>query len=169
MLSTNQRGAIAEQQIISAALELGIGVFRALMDERYDLIFDVRPQLLRVQCKTAVLNGEVIVVRCYSCRRSPAGLLKRCYTKDEIDGVAAYCAELMSCYFIPAARISGRSTIQLRLQPAQNNQRVGINWANDFEFAATLTPTRGAIAQLGERLRGTQEVAGSSPAGSTLF
>jgi hypothetical protein len=43
----------------------------------------------------------------------------------------------------------------------------GVNWAKDFEFDATLGP-RGAIAQLGERLAGSQKVAGSSPAGSTL-
>jgi hypothetical protein len=38
----------------------------------------------------------------------------------------------------------------------------------DMIFAATLG-RYGAIAQLGERQRGTLEVAGSSPAGSTLF
>ena len=41
-----------------------------------------------------------------------------------------------------------------------------MNWAKDFEFAATLGRF-GAIAQLGERVSGRDEVAGSSPAGST--
>jgi hypothetical protein len=168
MLSTNQRGAVAEAHIVCAALELGIGVFRAVMDERYDLIFDLRPQLLRIQCKTAVLDGDVIVIRCYSCRRSPEGLLKRCYTTDEIDAIAAYCSELDCCFFVPAERISGRSHIQLRRTPTKNNQRLGINWAEDFEFGATLRP-HGAVAQLGEHLTGSQKATGSSPVGSTLF
>jgi hypothetical protein len=47
------------------------------------------------------------------------------------------------------------------------NQSSGIRWAQDFDFAAKLGRQRGAIAQLGERLHGMQEVAGSSPAGST--
>jgi prevent-host-death family protein len=47
-----------------------------------------------------------------------------------------------------------------------NNQRACINWADDFSFDATLGSS-GAIAQLGERVHGMHEVAGSSPAGST--
>ena len=61
--------------------------------------------------------------------------------------------------------ISSR-TVSLRLGPTQNNQEKGINWAEQYEFGATLG-SRGAIAQLGERLLGMQKVAGSSPAGST--
>jgi PD-(D/E)XK endonuclease len=166
MLTTNQRGAVAEGRIICAALELGIGVFRAVLDERYDLVFDLRPNLLRVQCKTAVLSGDVIVIRCYSCRRSPSGLLKRRYTSEEIDAIAAYCAELSRCFLIPVERISERSHIQLRVAPTRNNQHLGINWADDFDFAAKLAP-QGAVAQLGEHLTGSQKATGSSPVGST--
>ena len=60
-----------------------------------------------------------------------------------------------------------RPTIQLRIAPARNNQKRRINWADDFDFAAKLEE-QGAIAQLEERLRGTQEVGGSSPPGSIL-
>ena len=81
MLTTDQKSVVAELAIARKAAELGIGVWSAYTIERYDLIFDLRPQL-------------------------------------------------------------------------------------DFEFDATLGP-RGAIAQLGERLAGSQKVAGSSPAGST--
>ena len=42
----------------------------------------------------------------------------------------------------------------------------GLNWAEDFEFGATLARF-GAVAQLGERDAGSVEAAGSSPAGST--
>jgi hypothetical protein len=80
---------------------------------------------------------------------------------------AAYCADTDRCRFLPLKTFAGRAVIQLRLRPAKNNQPVGVNWAKDFEFAATLGPY-GAIAQLGERLAGSQKVAGSSPAGSTL-
>ena len=143
MLTTNQLGAIAEAEIVSAALKLGIGVFSAVHDERYDLVFDVRPQLLRVQCKTAALSRDVIVIRCYSCRRNAGGLLKRLYTSDEIDAVAAYCGELDRSFFVPAERIDGRSHIQLRLCAPLNNQKIGINWADDFDFAATLRRLKG--------------------------
>jgi hypothetical protein len=53
VLTTDQKGAIAEAPIALAAIELGIGVSRPLGDERYDLIFDLRARFLRVQCKWA--------------------------------------------------------------------------------------------------------------------
>jgi hypothetical protein len=141
-------------------------VWGAYTVERYDLIFDLRPRLVRVQCKWASRYGDVVIVRCYSNRRNRDGLLRRLYSSDQIDAFAAYCADTDRCYYLPMTMFGGRSSIQLRLAPTRNNQQAGINWANDFEFAAKLGP-QGAIAQLGERLSGRQKVAGSSPAGST--
>jgi PD-(D/E)XK endonuclease len=92
--------------------------------------------------------------------------MRKLYSPHEIDAFAAYCAELDRCYFLPLETFGQRSAIQLRLAPARNNQKAGVNWAKDFEFAATLG-LRGAIAQLGERCHGMAEVAGSIPAGST--
>jgi hypothetical protein len=167
VLTTDQKGAIAEAAIALAAIELGIGVSRPLGDERYDLVFDLGTRFLRVQCKWASREGEIVLVRSYSCRRTRDGLLRRPYSTDEIDAVAAYCAELDRCYLLPGQLFGGRAVIHLRLEPTRNNQKLGVNWAEQYEFDATLGRF-GAIAQLGERQRGTLEVAGSSPAGSTL-
>jgi hypothetical protein len=166
VLTTDQKGAIAESAVAAAAIRLGIGVSRPLSPLRYDLVFDTGGLLLRVQCKWAVRRGEVVVVRCYSSRRTADGIAARSYAVDEVDLLAAYCAELDRSWLIPAVRFAGRRHIQLRLAPARNNQRMRVNLARDFEFAATLRPDPGAIAQLGERLAGSQKVAGSSPAGS---
>lgn len=139
MLSTDQKGSIAEAAVVWAAIKLGIGVFKPLTDgERYDLIFRVQSRLVRVQCKWAARKGDVVVVPCFSCRRTANGFPKRRYTPDEIDAIAAYCAELDECYFLPAALVSQRTYLQLRLAPSRNNQARGINWASDYEFEATL-------------------------------
>jgi hypothetical protein len=53
-----------------------------------------------------------------------------------------------------------KHAIQLHVVPARNNQQACINLADDFDF-------EGAVAQLGERRRGTPEVRGSSPLSST--
>ena len=95
-MTPDQKGAIAETAIIHAAVQLGIGVAKPVAPQRYDLIFDVG-ELLRVQCKWAVRTEDVIVVRCYSCRRSRDGMVRRSYTPDEIDSFAAYCADLKRC------------------------------------------------------------------------
>jgi len=139
VLTTNQKGAIAETAIVHAAVKLGIDVYKPVAEGgRYDLIFDLGTRMTRVQCKWAGRRGNVIPVRCYSSRRARDGFLKRSYTSDEADAIVAYCAELDRCYFLPLDLFGGRRYVQLRLSPTHNNQMVGINWAEEFEFAVTL-------------------------------
>ena len=168
MLTTDQKGALAEQAIAFEALKRGIGVFRPLGDERYDLILDLRPRLLRVQCKWAARVGDVVVVRTRRGRRGRAGLIYAYYAPEEIDAVAAYCPDTEQCYLLPHELSVGRAAVQLRLAPTRNNQAAGVWWARDFELGATLSRFGGPIAQLGERLHGMQEVGGSIPPGSTF-
>jgi PD-(D/E)XK nuclease superfamily protein len=168
-MTTGQKGGIAELAIALAAVRLGVEVYRPLVEGgRYDLIFGVGRRLIRVQCKWAPREGDVVMVRCYSCRRSRDGLLKRSYEPGEVDAFAAYCAEVDRCYFLPYERFSGRAHISLRLSPTKNNQSSRVNWASSFEFGATLGADLGAIAQLGERRHGMAEVTGSSPVGSIV-
>ena len=144
MLTTDQKGAAAELAIAHVAADLGVGVFKPLTDgERYDLIFDLRPQLVRVQCKWAPLDRETVIVRCYSSRRAREGLRRRTYTASEADAIAAYCPALGRCFFVPAERFEGHTQVMLRLGPSKNNQRSGINWADDFDFGARLTDLLG--------------------------
>ncbi len=161
-LTTNQKGAIAETAIALAAARLGIVVLKPLCDGgRYDLVFDIGGVLLKVQSKWAVRQGDVIDIRAFSCRRTAGGgLARRGYSESEIDLLAAYCSELDRCYALPANLVSGRSRAHLRLSGTRNHQRQRVRYAADYEFP-------GAIAQLGERLAGSQKVAGSSPASST--
>jgi PD-(D/E)XK nuclease superfamily protein len=166
VLTTDQKGAVAELAIARAAAELGIGVWGSYTVERYDLIFDLRPRLVRVQCKWATRRGDIISVPCYANRRNRNGLLRTFYSPEEIDAFAGYCADLDRCYFLSLEKFVRRTSIQLRLAPTKNNQQAGVNWAKDFEFGATLGRL-GAIAQLGERRAGSAKVAGSIPAGST--
>jgi hypothetical protein len=167
-MTTDQKGAIAEACIAAAAIKLGIDVYRPVAEGgRCDLIFGIGPELLRVQCKWARLVGDVVIVRCYTFRRTRDSYRKTTYSANEVDVIAAYCDDLDRAFLIPIERVASRPTVQLRIAPTRNNQRRLINWADDFDFAAKLEERQGAIAQLGERLRGTQKVAGSSPAGST--
>jgi hypothetical protein len=167
MLSTNQKGALAEAAVAFEAVKLGIGVYTPFSGhEPYDLILDVRGQLLRVQCKWAVRRGEVVVVTCRRNRRGPNGFIRRMYEPGEIDVIAAHCAELGTTYLLPSHLSVARSAVQLRLSATRNNQKSGVHYAQDFEFGATLRRLQGPIAQLGERVAGSDEAAGSSPAGS---
>jgi PD-(D/E)XK endonuclease len=143
MLTTNQKGALAETAIAHEAIKLGIGVYRPLGDERCDLIFDLRPRLMRVQCKWASRRGDVIVVQLYSSRRTADGLRRTYYSPTEIDAFAAYAPDTGSCYFVEFAQIGVIQALHLRLEPAKNNQSKGLRWAREFEFGATLRPLLG--------------------------
>jgi hypothetical protein len=166
VLTTNQRGLLAEAKIIAASIEAGVGVSRPLDDERYDLILDLRPGLLRVQCKLARRHRDVILVRLYTSRRGREGMITRRYALEELDAFGIYCPETVECYLLPATEFVAYRQVHLRLAPSRNNQVEGVRWARDHVFAATLSRLRGPIAQLGERLDGIQKVAGSIPAGS---
>ena len=156
----SQKGAIAETAITAEAVRLGIGVYRPVNEgERCDLIFNLHPQLVRVQCKWGSRQGQIIGIRTSTSRLTPSGYLRTTYSEDEIDAIVAYCADLNQCYFLPIAMVAGKSYIHLRLSPSKNRQRSGINWAESYLL--------GAIAQLGERPAGSREVVGSSPTSST--
>src|SRR2546423_9078223 len=136
-MTTDQKGTIAETSIIAAAAKLGVGVLKPISDGlRYDLVFEVAFRLIRVQCKWAQLRGAVVVVPLRSCRRTREGYLRRSYTVDDADAVVGYCADLERCFWIPIEVIADRPQIMLRLEPARNNQRLRINWAEDFDFTA---------------------------------
>ncbi len=161
MLTTNQKGAIAEAAVMQEAIDLGLGVWLPFAEEPYDLILDLRPGLLRVQCKQAVLRGDVINIG--TCVAAAIGTdcssASTSRTRSTSSRPTAPIPTAATC-----SRTSCRSTG--RLEPAKNNQVRGIRWARDYEFRATLTRIAGPIAQLGERVAGSHEVAGSSPAGS---
>jgi prevent-host-death family protein len=160
-MNPNLRGAIAEAAIAYEAVKCGIEVLRPASEHcRYDLVFGIGSRLLRVQCKSAARNGEVLVIRLVSSWHTPSGYVRSRYKAGEIDLVAAHCHELGRSSLFPVELVEGKTAIQLRLTPPLNGQRAAIHFAANFEFP-------GAIAQLGERLHGMQEVAGSSPASST--
>ena len=167
MLSPSEKGGIAELAIALEAARLGVGVLRPVVEgARYDLILDLGPRLLRVQCKHGVVAGQVVRAGLRTSRATRDGHVRTRYTSAEVDAFGVYCGELNRCFLLPMTRFEGVTYVHLRLAPARNNQRIGVNLADDYDLAKMVRDL-GAIAQLGERLHGMQEVAGSSPASST--
>jgi prevent-host-death family protein len=161
VLTSNDKGNVAEMAIALEATKLGVDVLKPLSEHgRYDLAFDIGGRVLRVQCKTARRRGEVLVINLISSWHSPSGYVRNRYQPGEVDLIAAHDHESTSSYLFPFELVSGLSAFQLRLSPPKNGQRASIQFAADHTLP-------GAIAQLGERVHGMHEVAGSSPAGST--
>src|SRR5271155_3137871 len=62
-LTPSQRGAAAEAAITAMVIQLGLTVLRPLCEgRRYDLVIDLEPELLRVQCKVARSRSGVLIV-----------------------------------------------------------------------------------------------------------
>ena len=160
-MNTSTKGSIAEAVIAAEAVKAGIRVYRPIVEGgRCDLVFEAEDRFLRVQCKSGSRKGAVIVVRLSTCRLTPRGYLYTTYSASEVDAIAVYCPDVDRCYFVPIADVPGQTYLHLRLTPAANNQEAAIRYAAQYEL-------RGAIAQLGERLTGSQEAGGSSPPSST--
>ena len=159
-MDPNRAGVIAESAIAAEAARLGFDVHLPMFGSpRADLILGVGERLLRVQCKSAPLRGDVVIVRARTCRRTADGLKHGTYSPSEIDLIAGYCPELNRCYALPMSLFERRTQICLRVAPARNGQRAGLHFAADYPL--------GAIAQLEEHLAGSEGVVGSSPTSST--
>ncbi|HWW90176.1 MAG TPA: group I intron-associated PD-(D/E)XK endonuclease [Solirubrobacteraceae bacterium] len=138
-LTPSQKGAVAEAAITAAAIQLGLVVLRPLCEGgRYDLMFDLDPAVLRVQCKLARVLPGVLYVGLQTNRCTPRGYVSTSYAATEIDAVAAYSPHLNRCFLLPIGQVEGRRAIHLRLEPTKNNQAERIRWARDYEFQAVM-------------------------------
>ena len=135
MLTPSQKGAIAEAAGAAAVTGLGYTVLRPLCEgRRYDLVLDLEPRLLRVQCKAGRLVNGRIEVRLQSNRLTPAGYVYNTYSAAEIDAIGVYCPDAPDCYLLPIDEIAGQRALHLRMSPPRNSQLRGVRWARDFRL-----------------------------------
>lgn len=158
----NIKGNVAELATAAEAARLGLTVLMPMTEhERYDLVLGIAGRLLRVQCKWGSRQGDVIKVRLRSSYHSPTrGYVVKTYAPDEVDLIAVHCGDLDRSYLLPIEVFTGKATAYLRLGLARNNQRASVHLVAHYEFP-------GAVAQLEERLAGSEEARGSSPLSST--
>ena len=142
-LTPSQKGAAAEAFFAAAAIQLGLTVLRPLSEgRRYDLVVDLEPNLLRVQCKSAHRLDGALSIRLDTNRCTPRGYVSTSYDASEIDAIGAYSPHLGSCYLIPIAVASRRRVLHMRTAPARNNQLAGVKWARDYELARVIERLR---------------------------
>lgn len=138
-LTPSQKGAVVEAEIAAAAIRLDLLVLRPLAEGgRYDLAIDVGPKLLRVQCKWASRNRDVLTIYCEKSRHTPRGYVRTTYSAKEIDAIAAYSPDVDRCYLIPIEEAEHMAQMSLRLTPTRNNQALNVRWARDYEFETSL-------------------------------
>ena len=161
-MNTSRVGDISTAKVLAALLALGRAVWVPWGDSnRGDLAFEEDDGTIhRVQCKTGRLRkGSVWFPTVSYIARSRSGVktVRRSY-RGQVDFFGVYCPETERVYLIPVGDLPVGIGC-LRTDPPRNGQRTRIQWAKPYEI--------GAVAQLGARLDGIQEVTGSTPVGST--
>src|SRR5205823_4349459 len=116
----NRIGAIAETAIAAELVELGYHVLWPLVEERYDLAVDLGGRLVRIQCKSAPMRGDVIVVRARTSRRAPEGFRRGTYSAEEVDVIAVYAPALKRCFAVPIQRVGESGSLYLRRSAPRN-------------------------------------------------
>ena len=87
-----------------------------------------------MQCKTSrLVRGAVTFSVC-----SNTGGIRREY-RTEVDVFGVYSPELSEVFIVPVEDVATRAC-HLRLEPARNNQTVGVRWATDYRIGAEAGP-----------------------------
>jgi hypothetical protein len=132
---TNFLGELAVAKVVLHAIEKGVGVFRPVVECRYDLIID-DGNLYRVQVKYAGGKSPkqcrgVIPVGLKKSRKDGRPPLKS-YTAEEIDAVLVYLPATDQLLWFGPEIFVGRSFLHIRLEPARNGQKKGCLMAADY-------------------------------------
>src|ERR1700758_2076781 len=100
-MTSNVKGAVAEQAIVLAATKLGVPVLRPVAEHgRTDLALEIGGDLFRVQVKWGRLSParDVVIVSLFTSRCTTRGHVRRTYSDHEVDLFAVYSGELDRCF-----------------------------------------------------------------------
>lgn len=135
MKNTKEIGNLTELQCITALYELGCDISIPFGNsQKYDLIMDYNGKLYKVQVKHSIdkITDEVLTHFSFKTRwqsHNTTGYSQKKYTKDDIDFFATYHQGRV--FLIPIEECSGDEKT-IRYVPPKNNQRKGINFAEDY-------------------------------------
>jgi hypothetical protein len=131
MAITKEKGDLGQSLIMADLLKRGFKVLLPLGEDwKFDLVLFREGKFERVQCKYDGINTDFCIVRCNS---SNSWKVHK-YTSEEIDWMACYHKASDTCYYLPSSMLgeNGRKAVNLRINPAKNNQKKGILEAKDF-------------------------------------
>jgi hypothetical protein len=124
-MDTKLKGDIAEQATILHALKLGWGVLKPIGDRLpYDLVFDVKGTLIKIQVKYAWLHepsGNYVVDN----RRTKTNrrvMLRAAYKASDFDFALVYIEKLDLFYVFPVDVFIGYGS-EIHLVEAEKRQR----------------------------------------------
>lgn len=130
-----QKGEETEAIVLSKLVQNGINVLTPFGDNtRYDFVVERNNQFVRLQCKTGWTNGSgCVVFNTRSTNVNSTGYKESNYIGDA-DQFIIFCQDVDGLYSVPVDKASG-GKMSLRIEPTENGQTKGINWAEDYKFS----------------------------------
>lgn len=129
-MNTKIKGDITEAMVTARALQAGYTVLKPVGDkDRYDLVFHIENQFLRVQCKTGRITNDCVKFKVCSVGYKAK---KESY-HGQIDLFAVYCQELDKVYLVPI-QDCGITEKSLRLKPALSGREKDVSFAINYEI-----------------------------------
>lgn len=136
-MNTNQKGRLAVLKVEERAMEKGWISSTPSVETVYDLILDDGKRLYRVQVKYADGSSgrETGAVSVGLEKREGASRFRHgTYSRRDIDAVLAYIPKIDKVLWIGPERFEGKRNIWIRVSRPKNNQSLGLNRAEDFEW-----------------------------------
>lgn len=138
-MNTKQVGDVTEVRILARLVAAGYSVSIPYGDnDPYDLLVDTGSSVLKVQCKTGWVEGDVIRFKTAS-KTTRDGSVTMVDYGDEIDAFAVYCVERAEFYWVPVAEAGSKSTYLRLTEPEIDHPHV--NRASEFTFSDRLPET----------------------------
>lgn len=135
-MNTKEIGDVSEASVIAHFLKRGFLVSVPFGDRaRYDLVVEAYKKLYRIQIKTIQYYPSFLQLRAYSITTKNGKYIKNVYSSGEVDYVVGYCRETDKVYIISPEELNKSGMVTLHLDGAQNNQKLGIKNARDFELS----------------------------------
>ncbi len=124
-MDTKQRGDIAEQAAVLKGLKHGWGVLKPLGDRLpYDLVFDIKGVLTKVQVKSAWLSqsSQNYVVDNRRTKTNRRTMLRESYAKKDFDFALIYIEDIDLFYVMPVSVFISYGS-EINLVEADKRQR----------------------------------------------
>lgn len=133
-MNTKDKGELSEAQVITRLKERGYAVLTPFGDnQKYDIVYEDEDGFKKVQVKTARKKGDKVEANLYTAVSNTNQNKRKTYTEKEIDEFMFYCPKTEEIYRMPVEE-APKSEVTIRLKPAANGQKKGINWREDYLF-----------------------------------
>ena len=133
-MNTKDKGDFSEAKVLSRLKERGYAVLTPFGDnQKYDLVYESEEGFKKVQVKTGKAKEGKVTAKLYTSVSNRNQQEQKHYSKEEIDEFMIYCPTTNEVYRMPVEE-APNSEVSIRLEPAGNGQKKGINWREDYLF-----------------------------------